>query len=89
MNTFTSAALIVLKVLSVGLVVAAAVALYLANRFSLQLKRKFWSGDKIGATENDRARTRILVLRIGAGVCIAATAVIWIVVLTLQAYQAT
>jgi len=89
MNAFTSTALILLKVLSVFLVVAAAVALYLANRFSLQLKQKFWSGDKIGSAENDRARTRILALRIGAGVCIAATAVIWIVVLTLQAYQAT
>ena len=89
MNVFASTAAIVLKVLSVGLVVATAVALYLANRFSLQLKQKFWSGDKIGATENDRARTRILVLRIGAGICIAATAVIWIVVITLQAYQAT
>ena len=89
MNTFSSTASIVLKVLSVLLVVAAAVALYLSNRFSLQLKQKFWSGDKIGATENDRARTRILVLRIGAGICIAVTAVLWIVVVTLQAYQAT
>lgn len=78
----------VLKATAPLLVLSATGAVFLSGRLSLRLKQKYWSGEKVSAAENERARLRITILRIGAGICIAAAAVAWIAANTLQAYQA-
>ena len=76
MNVLTSLP-VVLKAGTALLVLAAAGAVFLSGRFSLQLKQKYWSGEKVSAIDNGRARTRILMLRVGAGICVAVAAIAW------------
>lgn len=88
MNVLTSLP-VVLKAGAAGLVLAAAGAIFLSGRFSLHLKRKYWSGETVSALDNERARMRILMLRVGAGLCVAMAAVAWVAASTLLAYQDT
>lgn len=87
MSAFTSLAPILLKGVAGVLLVVAVVALLLSNRMSLQLRQKYWSGDRVSGGENERTRLRITILRVCSGVCVVVAVVAWIAMTTLQAYQ--
>ena len=59
-------------VIAVPLLAIAAACWFIAGRIDLKRKIKGWSGERTTLDEVNSARTRILLLRVAAGVCAVA-----------------
>ncbi len=59
-------------VVAVPLLAIAAACWFIAGRIDLKRKIKGWSGERTTLDEVNSARTRILLLRVAAGVCAVA-----------------
>ncbi len=73
---------------AVPFLVIAAACWFLASRIDLKRKIKSWSGERTTTDEAQSARTRILVLRIVAGVCVLAAILGAAAVSLMSAYAA-
>jgi len=80
--------MLVTIIIAALLLAVAGACWFIAGRIDLKRKIKSWSGERTTTEEVQSARTRILLLRVAAGVCVGAAVLGVVAVNLVQQYAA-